>query len=79
MDKKPTFEERLSKLDNLVKDLETDLPLEKAMLKYEEGIKLATECEKDLKQAEKKILKMVDDNGEPKLVPITEHEFPTLF
>lgn len=79
MDKKPNFEERLNKLDKIVKDLETDLSLDKAMLKYEEGIKLATECEKDLQQAEKTILKLVDDKGEPKLEPITEHDFPTLF
>ncbi len=74
-----TFENRLRKLESLVKDLDSDIPLDSAINKYEEGMKLARSCQNDLEEAEKKILKIVEKDGAAIAVPIEKHEFPTLF
>ena len=48
----------------LVDELEAgDLPLEKAMKKFEEGIKLTRECQKALKEAEQKVEVLVQSAG----------------
>ena len=53
---KMSFEESLSKLEEIVKDLETeDIPLEESMEKFEMGIKLSSNCLKKLNEAEEKI------------------------
>ena len=53
---KMSFEESLSKLEEIVKDLETeDIPLEESMEKFETGIKLSSNCLKKLNEAEEKI------------------------
>ena len=47
------LEKSLADLEDLVEELESgDLPLEKAMKKFEEGIKLTRSCQKALKDAE---------------------------
>jgi exodeoxyribonuclease VII small subunit len=74
-----SFENRLKKLESLVKDLDSDIPLDGAISKYEEGMSLAKACQKDLELAEKKILKIVEKDGAATAVPIEKHEFPTLF
>jgi len=49
-------EKALSDLEDLVEELESgDLPLEKAMKKFEEGIKLTRGCQAALKDAEQKV------------------------
>lgn len=55
--KKPiNLEKALSDLEDLVDELESgDLPLEKAMKKFEEGIKLTRQCQSALKEAEQKV------------------------
>jgi exodeoxyribonuclease VII small subunit len=54
--KKLDLEKALSDLETLVEDLESgDLPLEKAMKKFEEGVKLARGCQAALKEAEQKV------------------------
>jgi len=54
--KKFNLEKALNDLENLVEELETgDLPLEKAMQKFEEGIKLTRGCQAALKDAEQKV------------------------
>ena len=56
MAKKQTFEEAMEKLENIVKELESgDLALEKAMQRFEEGIKLSKFCTDKLDETEKKI------------------------
>jgi exodeoxyribonuclease VII small subunit len=53
---KMSFEESISKLEEIVKDLETeDIPLEESMEKFEMGIKLSSNCLKKLNEAEEKI------------------------
>ena len=50
------FEKALERLEKIVEDLEAgNIPLEDALKKYEEGVKLSSLCQKRLAQAEKKI------------------------
>ena len=58
MSTKPAIdlEKALSDLEQLVEELESgDLPLEKAMKKFEDGIKLTRNCQSALKDAEQKV------------------------
>jgi exodeoxyribonuclease VII small subunit len=55
-DKAPNFETNLERLDNIVRELEdADLPLEKALQLYEEGMKLSEACQKQLEDAEGRV------------------------
>lgn len=50
------LEKSLADLESLVEELESgDLPLDKAMKKFEEGIKLTRGCQTALKDAEQKV------------------------
>jgi exodeoxyribonuclease VII small subunit len=50
------LEKALTDLEELVEELESgDLPLEKAMQKFEHGIKLTRSCQSALKDAEQKV------------------------
>jgi exodeoxyribonuclease VII small subunit len=52
----PDFEINLARLDAIVRQLEQpDLPLEKALQLYEEGMQLSATCQKQLEQAEGRI------------------------
>jgi exodeoxyribonuclease VII small subunit len=64
---KPSFEKSINDLEKIVKALESgDLPLEKALEKFEAGIKLSRFCSDTLDQAEKRItLLMTDETGQP--------------
>ena len=54
--KKINLEKSLADLEELVEELESgDLPLETAMKKFEEGIKLTRGCQVALKEAEQKV------------------------
>ncbi len=54
--KSVNLEKALADLENLVEDLEQgDLPLDKAMKKFEQGIKLTRDCQTALKDAEQKV------------------------
>ena len=54
--KKFDLEKSLANLEDLVEELESgDLPLETAMKKFEEGIKLTRGCQTALKEAEQKV------------------------
>lgn len=51
-----SFEEALSKLEEVVRDLEKeDISLEDSMVKFEAGIKLSSHCLRKLNEAEEKI------------------------
>lgn len=59
---KTTFEQSMKKLEQIVQELESgDLPLEEAMQKFEEGIKLSRLCSKKLDETEKKITLLLQD------------------
>ena len=63
----PKFEKDLEKLEEIVGALEEgELPLDEALKRFEEGIKLAKRCEKALADAEKKI-EILTKNAEGKL------------
>lgn len=50
------FEKALERLEKIVEDLESgNMPLEDALKKYEEGVKLCSVCTVKLSQAETKI------------------------
>jgi exodeoxyribonuclease VII small subunit len=55
-EKNINLEKSLTDLEELVEELESgDLSLEKAMKKFEEGIKLTRGCQAALKEAEQKV------------------------
>ena len=55
-DKPEPFEKNLARLDAIVQELEdTDLPLDKALVLYEEGMKLSEFCHKQLEEAEGRV------------------------
>ena len=59
---KTTFEQSMKKLEQIVQELESgDLPLEEAMQKFEEGIKLSKLCSEKLDETEKKITLLLQD------------------
>ena len=58
------LEKSLAALEALVEELETgDLPLEKAMKKFEDGIKLTRGCQTALKEAEQKVEVLLQSAG----------------
>ena len=58
------LEKTLTDLEALVEELESgDLPLEKAMKKFEEGIKLTRSCQAALKDAEQKVQVLLKSAG----------------
>lgn len=66
--KKFNLEKALSDLEALVDELESgDLPLEKAMKKFEEGIKLTRGCQTALKDAEQKVEILLKSAGDEEL------------
>jgi exodeoxyribonuclease VII small subunit len=64
------FEESLSKLESIVSQLESgDLPLERALEIFEDGVGLARLCQSHLAEAERKVEMLLRERGELKTVP----------
>ena len=60
-----TFEENLTRLNDIVGQLENDkLPLEKALELYKEGIDLSVDCKKSLESAKLSVKAMNGDNSD---------------
>jgi len=54
--KSESFEKNLERLDSIVHQLDdADLPLEKALQLYEEGMKLSEVCHHQLEEAEERV------------------------
>lgn len=72
----PKFEKDLEKLEEIVAALEEgDLPLDEALKRFEEGIKLAKRCEKALCEAEKRIeLLTKNADGQLEAQPFVEEQ-----
>ena len=68
------LEKSLADLEALVEELESgDLPLDQAMKKFEEGIKLTRGCQAALKEAEQKVeILLKSAGGEAKLEEFDE-------
>lgn len=61
------FEKNMSDLENIVTELEKgDLNLDESISKFEEGIKISKQCNKILEDAEKKIIILLEKDGEVK-------------
>ena len=57
-----TFEQCMSELEQLIERLESgNIELEEALKTYEKGMKLSSQCQKTLKQAEERIAKLQPD------------------
>ena len=60
----PKFEDWLQRLEKIVDELEKgELPLEKALGLFEEGIALSSSCRKELEAAEGKVEILLKQNG----------------
>ena len=58
------FEKSLSKLESIVEVLESEnVSLEESVKKFEEGMSLVKSCQKQLKDAELKVNKLLDDGS----------------
>ena len=58
-----SFEASLEALERIVQQLESgDLPLEKSLELFEQGIRLSRECQERLSQAERRIEVLLRDN-----------------
>lgn len=61
MEENTSFEENMKKLGGIVAELEKgDIPLEKAVELYGEGVKLSAVCRKQLDEAK---IKITEDDG----------------
>jgi len=70
---KKTFEQSMKQLEQIVQELESgDLPLEKAIKKFEEGTQLSKYCSQKLDETEKKITLLMQ-NSDGKVI---EDPFP---
>lgn len=60
----PTFEEALKKLETAVENLEEgDLPLDRALQLFEEGLKASNQCRTRLDQARQRVQVLVAESG----------------
>jgi len=63
-DKPESFEKNLERLDAIVHELEdTEVPLDKALLLYEEGMKLSECCHQQLEEAEGRVEILIKKAG----------------
>lgn len=69
-----SFEASLEALERIVQQLESgDLPLEKSLELFEQGVRLSRECQERLSQAERRIEVLLRDNqGKPVVNTFTE-------
>ena len=69
--KPKTFESSLEELEQIVRELEQgELPLERSLELFEQGVKLSRECQDRLNQAERRIeILMRDNQGRPSVRP----------
>jgi len=73
-----TFEASLEALEQIVHQLESgDLPLEKSLELFEQGIRLSRECQERLSQAERRIEILLRDNQGRTVVAAFDEEKQT--
>jgi exodeoxyribonuclease VII small subunit len=70
------FEGSLAALEKVVRELERgDLPLEKSLELFEQGVRLSRECQERLNQAERRIeILLRDEEGRPVLSAFEEED-----
>lgn len=71
------FEEAMEKLESVVEQLESgDVPLEKAIQLFEQGMKLSRICGAKLERLEQQVEKLVQENGDWVKKPFQTEEEP---
>lgn len=70
---KDKFEENLSRLEEIVRKMESgDLSLEDSLKAFEEGIKLSRLCAKKLDESERRVEVLLKQEGELTTGPFSE-------
>ena len=71
------FEAQLASLERIVRELERgDLPLERSLELFEQGVRLSRECQERLNEAERRIEVLLrDGEGRTLAVPFERDEF----
>jgi exodeoxyribonuclease VII small subunit len=60
----PKFEDCIQRLETIVRELEqSDVPLERSLTLFEEGMQLSASCRKELDEAEGKVEILLKQNG----------------
>ncbi|SFP23554.1 exodeoxyribonuclease VII small subunit [Salibacterium halotolerans] len=68
-----SFEQAMDKLEKIVEKLEEgEVPLEKAIAMYQEGMSLSSTCHEKLRQVENQMDRIVEEDGEIK--PLSNEE-----
>ncbi len=75
-EEKLDFEQALAELEKIVKELESgNLPLERSLILFERGVRLARSCKEKLNEAEVKINKLIKErDGELIEEPFTDKD-----
>ncbi|MCU5746344.1 exodeoxyribonuclease VII small subunit [Staphylococcus sp. SQ8-PEA] len=64
-EKKQSFEEMMSELENIVQKLDDEtVSLEESLDLYQRGMKLSASCEETLKNAEKKVNELIKEEND---------------
>ncbi len=76
-EREQNFESSLASLEQIVAHLESgDLPLERALELFEEGVGLARRCQSQLEEAERKVEMLLRERGEIKITPFDVSQGP---
>ena len=68
--KTPDFEKALAELEAVVERLEQgDLSLEKSLKDFERGVELARSCQSALSNAQQRVEKLIEENGQLSFEP----------
>lgn len=72
--KKPDFEAALKELEKLLENMESgELSLEESLKAFEQGVKLTTQCQKALSEAEQKVKILTENNEEADFITAEKH------
>ena len=74
---KKTIEQAMKQLEQIVQDLESgDMPLEKAIKTFEEGVQLSKFCSQKLDETEKRITVLIQNSdGKIAEVPFSDDNY----
>lgn len=62
-----SYEEAVRQLEKIVEQLEKgDIPLEESLELFQKGVALSAYCSRKLDETEKKIIRLIEENGELK-------------
>jgi exodeoxyribonuclease VII small subunit len=71
----PDFEAALAELEKIIEKMEAgEQSLEESLKSFERGIELTRACQQGLKEAEQRVEKLVQKNGDFSLEPLEDKE-----